>query len=114
MPKKKSHLITVDGASYRWMAWRNDLNVELDDTRGQRLIVRLLRDKHDPWLEISSSDRLKSERKPGEMGEIKKQFVQRAIKACIKLGWKPDVCSKPIVTQFREGRFSLTEPVAKE
>jgi len=91
------------------MAWRHDLNVELAEVNGQRLTIRLLRNKIDPWLEIDTPEELRPKRKPGEMGEIKKDFVERAILQCLKLGWRPDVRSKPIVAQFKRGRFTLTE-----
>ncbi len=100
----------VNGLGFRWTAWRHDLSVELADVKGQRLTVRLFRDKINPWLEINTPEELKKKRRPGEMGEVKKDFVERAIHQCLRLGWRPEVRLKPIVAQFKRGRFNISEP----
>jgi hypothetical protein len=113
MPKKYSHMLDVDGRTYRWRVTTRDglhrLRVDAVDGTGQLLTIEIPA-AADPWLDFSiQSGGVKGGKglhPPGGMGEIKWALVQQAVRFALDHGWDPDAARRGSATFiYRNHRF---------
>ena len=93
LPKKNSHLITVDDIVFRWLVtFRSDvlhLTVDLEDSGGQ--LLQAVFEPHDGYVRSHTGWERKAQRR-----QIKPSTVRRIIEHASANGWTPtEKCSTP-------------------
>lgn len=106
LSKKKSRSITVDNIEYRWaiapFSHKIILVVELAQTKGQKLEVKVLSDIDSFWVEFPNVQDF-------NLKVVTPKDVSRIIQQALLKGWKPNEKGRSLRFEWSEDKLTVIQ-----